>query len=120
MRELDIKNGTLSYHLYILEKTGTIKSRIEGYRYRAFYPTEVKFPEEERYRLTELQVNIIKLVQENKGINQKIIAKNLNENHQTISYNIKVLQQAGIININKKGRKTLCYVNQKLSDKLPI
>lgn len=120
MRELDIKNGTLSYHLYILEKTGTIKSRKEGYRYRAFYPTEIKFPEEERYRLTELQLNIIKFIQENKGINQKIIAKKLNENHQTISYNIKVLQQAGIININRKGRKTLCYVNQNLSDKLPI
>jgi predicted transcriptional regulator len=120
MRELDIKNGTLSYHLYILEKTGTIKSRKEGYRYRAFYPSEIKFPEEERYRLTELQLNIIKFIQENKGINQKIIAKKLNENHQTISYNIKVLQQAGIININRKGRKTLCYVNQNLSDKLPI
>jgi len=120
MRELDIKNGTLSYHLYILEKTGTIKSRKEGYRYRAFYPTEVKFPEEERYRLTELQINIIKFIQENKGINQKNIAKKLNENHQTISYNIKVLQQAGIINTNKKGRKTCCSVNQKLTDKLPI
>ena len=30
MRELDIKNGTLSYHLYILEKTGIVKSRKEG------------------------------------------------------------------------------------------
>jgi predicted transcriptional regulator len=120
MRELDIKNGTLSYHLYILEKTGTIKSRKEGFRYRAFYPTEVKFPEEERYRLTELQINIIKLIQENRGINQKNLAKKLNENHQTISYNIKVLQQAGIINTNRKGRKICCFVNQKLSDKLPV
>ncbi len=120
MRELDIKNGTLSYHLYILEKTGTIKSRKEGFRYRAFYPTEIKFPEEERYRLTELQINIIKIIQENKGINQKNIAKKLNENHQTISYNIKVLSQAGIINTSRKGRKNYCSVNQNLSDKLPI
>jgi predicted transcriptional regulator len=120
MRELEIKNGTLSYHLYILEKTGTIKSRKEGFRYRAFYPTEVKFPEEERYRLTELQINIIKIIQENRGVNQKYIAKKLDENHQTISYNIKVLQQAGIINTNRKGRKICCFVNQKLSDKLPI
>jgi predicted transcriptional regulator len=120
MKELDIKNGTLSYHLYILEKTGIIKSRREGYRYRAFYPTELKFPEEERYRLTDLQINIIKLIQENKGINQKNLAKELNENHQTISYNIKVLQQAGIINTNKKGRKTCCSVNQNISDKLPL
>ena len=120
MRELDIKNGTLSYHLYILEKTGIIKSRKEGYRYRAFYPTEVKFPEKERYRLTELQINIIKLIQDNKGINQKNIAMKLGENHQTISYNIKVLQHAGIINTNRKGRITCCFVNQNLSDKLPI
>jgi len=115
MRELDMKNGTLSYHLYMLEKTGVIKSRKEGFRYRAFYPTGMKFPEKERYRLTELQTKIIKTIKENPGINQKEIAKKLDEKHQTISYNIKVMQQAGIISLRKKGRKTSCYINEEIS-----
>ena len=55
----------------------------------------------------------MKLINEKKGINQKIIAKTLNEKHQTISYNIKVLQKAGLINTNRNGRKICCYINQK-------
>jgi len=110
IRELNVKNGTLSYHLHMLEKTGMIKSRKEGIRYRAFYPTGVKFPKEERYRLTELQMNIIKTVKENEGISQKEIASTLNEKHQTINYNIKVLQQAGFIRLRKQGRKTSCFI----------
>lgn len=113
MRELDMKNGTLSYHLYMLEKTGMIKSRREGVRFRAFYPTGMKFPENERYRLTELQMKIIKNIRENPGVNQKWIAKTLGEKHQTISYNVKVLQQAGLVSLRKKGRKTVCYVNDE-------
>jgi DNA-binding MarR family transcriptional regulator len=109
MRELDMKNGTLSYHLYMLEKTGMIKSRREGVRYRAFYPTDMKFPEHERYRLTELQLNIVGALKDNPGVSQKFIARLLNEKHQTISYNIKVLQQSGLVTLSRKGRKTLCY-----------
>ena len=109
MRELDMKNGTLSYHLYMLEKTGMIKSRKEGVRYRAFYPTDMKFPENERYRLTELQLNILAALRDNPGVSQKFISRLLNEKHQTISYNIKVLQQAGLVTLTRKGRKTLCY-----------
>lgn len=111
IQDLEIKNGSLSYHLHILEKSDIIKSRIEGYRYRAFYPTDMKFPDIERNRLTELQLDIMNIIMENKGISQKEISKTLNEKHQTISYNIKILYQAGLIDVSKKGRKTNCYIN---------
>jgi len=116
MRKLDMKNGTLSYHLHMLEKTRMIKSRKEHFRYRAFYPTGMKFPKRERYRLTELQMDIIKIIKENPGINQKDIAKKLNEKHQTINYNIKVLQQAELIHLRRNGRKTSCYIFEDTSD----
>jgi DNA-binding MarR family transcriptional regulator len=112
IRDLDMKNGTLSYHLYMLEKTGMVKSRKEGFRYRAFYPTGMKFPETERYRLTELQLNILKTIKENSNISQRDIAKKLNKKHQTINYNVKIMQQAGLIGFRKIGRKTSCYVNE--------
>ena len=110
MRNLDLKNGTLSYHLHMLEKMEMIKSRREGLRYRVFYPTGMKFPEEERYRLNELQLDILKIIRENEGISQNEIANKLNKKPQTINYNIKTLQQAGLIKVRKKGRKTLCYI----------
>lgn len=116
MRNLDMKNGTLSYHLHMLEKTGMIKSRKERLRYRAFYPTGMKFPEKERYRLTELQMGIIETIRENEGINQREIAKKLNEKHQTINYNVKVLQQVGLIRLRRVGRKTSCFISEDTSN----
>lgn len=112
IRDLDVKNGTLSYHVHILEKMGIIKSRKEGLRYRAFYPTNMNFPEQERNRFTDLQIKILKKIRENRGVNQKEIAKTLNEKHQTISYNIRVLQKAGLVDLFKKGRSTKCYINK--------
>ena len=111
-RGIDVKNGTLSYHLSVLEKTELIKSRREGVRYRAFYPTNMKFPKKERFRLTEFQISIIDVIKENPGITQKQIAKKLGKKPQTINYNIKVLEQANLIDVLKKGRKTTCYYRE--------
>jgi DNA-binding MarR family transcriptional regulator len=108
-RGMGIKNGTLSYHLSVLEKTELIKSRREGLKYRAFYPTGMKFPQNERFRLTELQISILDIIKENEGLNQKEIAKKLDKKPQTINYNIKVLEQADLIEVVKRGRKTVCY-----------
>ncbi|HEC75824.1 MAG TPA: ArsR family transcriptional regulator [Thermoplasmatales archaeon] len=90
-----------------------IKSRREGLRYRAFYPTGIKFPEKERYRLTELQISILKVIKENEGITQKEIASKLEEKKQTINYNIKILRQADKIRVRKKGRETHCYIAEE-------
>ncbi len=112
-RKIDVKNGTLSYHLWVLEKTNLIKSRREGLRYRAFYPTAMKFPKEERFRLTELQIQILNLIQNTPGVHQKEIARHLNQKPQTINYNIKILAEAELIQISKKGRKTRCYTKPR-------
>jgi len=118
LKNLGIKNGTLSHHLYILEKTGMIKSRREGLKYRAFYTTGMEFPEKEKYRLTNLQVKILEKIKEKEGITQKELATLLGEKKQTINYNIKVLQRAGKITLKKKGRITKCYTreNKEIKD----
>jgi len=111
-RTLDIKNGTLSHHLYVLEKTGLVKSRMEKGLYRAFYTTDMRFPDHERYRLTELQLAILKIVRDKQPITQKDIARRLQQKHQTINYNIKVLHQAGLLSLRRTGRRTLCTIQR--------
>jgi len=111
-RGIDVKNGTLSYHLSVLEKTELIKSRREGLRYRVFYPTGMKFPKNERFRLTEFQIRILDLIKETEGMTQKEIALKMDKKPQTINYNIKVLSQANLIDVIKKGRKTVCYIKE--------
>jgi DNA-binding MarR family transcriptional regulator len=109
LRKVGVKNGTLSYHLGILEKTELIQSRREGLKYRAFYPTGMNFPKVERFRLTDLQIQIIDSIRSQPGLTQKEIAGLLGRKPQTINYNIKVLDQAGLISVVKAGRKTTCF-----------
>ena len=109
LRKVGVKNGTLSYHLGVLEKTELIQSRREGLKYRAFYPTGMNFPKAERFRLTDLQIKIIGCIRSQPGLPQKEIARLLGQKPQTINYNIKVLDQAGLISVVKAGRKTRCF-----------
>lgn len=97
----------------MLEKMGMVKSRREGMRYRAFYITGTEFPEEEKYRLTDLQIKILDVIKKNEGITQKEIASILGEKKQKINYNIKVLKQIGKVIVKKKGRKTRCYLSKQ-------
>ncbi len=110
LRQVGVKNGTLSYHLGVLEKTELIQSRREGLKYRAFYPSGMNFPKAERFRLTDLQIRIINVIGSHPGMTQKEIAGLLGQKPQTINYNIKVLDQAGLIEVEKKGRRTICFV----------
>lgn len=109
LRKVGVKNGTLSYHLGVLEKTELIQSRREGLKYRAFYPTGMNFPKAERFRLTDLQIQVIGSIRSQPGMTQKEIARLLGQKPQTINYNIKVLDQAGLISVVKAGRKTRCF-----------
>ena len=115
MKNLGIGNGTLSHHLYMLEKMNMVKSRQEGILHRAFYMTSMQYPEKEQFRFTQLQSEIIKLIKENNGITEKEIISRLGEKQQTISYNIKMLQRKNIIRLEQKGRENYCYINEEIT-----
>jgi DNA-binding MarR family transcriptional regulator len=110
LRKVGVKNGTLSYHLAVLEKTELIQSRREGLKYRVFYPTGMNFPKKERFRLTDLQILILNAIKSHPGLTQKELARLLNQKPQTINYNIKVLDQAGLVLVERRGRKTTCFI----------
>ena len=109
LRKVGVKNGTLSYHLGVLEKTELIQSRREGLKYRVFYPTGMNFPKSERFRLTDFQIEIIETLKNYPGMTQKELANILGQKPQTINYNIKVLDQAGLVSVEREGRKTTCF-----------
>jgi len=112
MKNLGIGNGTLSHHLYMLEKMNMIKSRQEGIIHRAFFITSMQYPDGEQFRFTTLQSDIMKLIKENNGISEKEIVSKLGEKQQTVNYNIKMLQRKNIIRLEQRGRETYCYVNE--------
>ena len=108
-RDLDINNGNLSYHLKVLERERFIKSERDGIN-RRFYPWGMKVAKD-AFHLSDVQQQITGIIEKNPGLSQKEIAKIAGMSTQVINYHIRILTQARVLRLGKKGRKTLCYVN---------
>jgi predicted transcriptional regulator len=117
IQHLGLNNGVGAYHLQVLEREGYIKSLRDGI-YKRFYPTGVKVPEK-RLHLSRLQRDILIEIQKHPGVTQKQISKLLDESKQVVNYHVKILENAGLIRLERIGRETACfagkmrYVSQK-------
>lgn len=99
---LELPNGALSYHLRVLLREEYIVSRSEGI-YKRFYPRDYKVPKRRR-GLTRLQVDILEAVADEPGTTQRAIARTLGESRQVVSYNVRVLREAGLLRGDQAGR----------------
>jgi predicted transcriptional regulator len=107
LRELNIKPGALSYHLNVLERKEYIKS-IQDNNYRRFYLYGAK--SDFKLALTNIQQRIISVVNERPGITQSNISKTIGSNKMVVNYNVKILRDAGILDLEKNGRVSQCYL----------
>lgn len=107
LRELDIKQGVLSYHINFLEKKEYVRSVQDGI-YRRFYLFDQKI--EYKLTLTAIQQNILMMIERNPGITQTLISRNLGKNRMVINYHISLLSDAGIVEKEREGRVTHCYL----------
>jgi len=110
-RILELNNGTLAYHLRVLEREGMIKARRVG-RYKLFYPwTILRRDMTDPGPLTESQKAVLDAVAEHPGISQREIVRLTGLRQQTVSGIVHALNDRGVIFIRKLGRATLCRVN---------
>jgi predicted transcriptional regulator len=107
MRTLNLKPGTLSYHLNVLEKESFIKSIQKG-EYRCFYAEGVK--SDLKIKLSNIQQNIIFIISENPGISLTQLAETAERNKMVLFYNTSVLEDIGIIKKEKRGRVATFYL----------
>lgn len=107
IQDLNLQNGVGAYHLSVLEREGFIKSAKDGI-YKRFYPSNMRIPEK-RLHLSRVQKDVLGVIQKHPGVTQKQISKLLNESKQVVSYNIKVLETAGLIRVERVGRGTACF-----------
>ncbi len=108
-RELDLKQGVLSYHINILEKNEFIKSIQDG-AYRRFYLYDDKI--EFSFKLQDIQKLILKAITETPGITQSKISKLIGRNKMIVNYHMKILLETGILQIEREGRETHCYITE--------
>jgi DNA-binding MarR family transcriptional regulator len=109
LSDLDLPMGVLSYHLNRLEKGQYIKSRQDG-MYRRFYMKSTRT--DMRFFLSDIQESIFKVIKENQGISQSKIAKKINVSRKVVNYHVNILDQAGLIFVESKGRESACFVNE--------
>ena len=109
LRALSLRNGTLSYHLYKLEKCGMIKSVRVGIN-KKFYPSG--------YKNVPINVreSIYIKVQSNPGITRSMIEKMLNLKRQVVSYHVDVMLKKGILHLKMDDGEAKLYANPKYAD----
>jgi predicted transcriptional regulator len=107
-KKLRLNNGTLSYHLRVLEREELIRSKNSGL-FKHFFPIDMKLPRK-IYRMNDIQKIIFKKLMETPGMSQKELAEGTGSKASTISYNIKAMAQKGIITVKREGNETKCFI----------
>jgi predicted transcriptional regulator len=117
-RALKLNNGTLAYHLSVLEQENLIFSQTDSL-YRRFYPAEARIPmvnSNDGLPYTHVQLNatqdkIILALESNPGLTQKELAKLMGKSTQVVNYNINSMAQLGLVKLKRDGNKTKCFVH---------
>ena len=109
-RVLRFKNGTLMYHLEILEKNGLIRSDNLGTTKR-YYPVGYRSPNTER---------VLEYIKGSPGISQKEIIRKVKLKQQTVSRILNQMIENGTIRAEKIGRKKSYYVIEKDITDIPF
>ena len=104
--DLELSMGVLTYHLNRLEKGEHLKSRQDG-MYRRFYVTGRKT--EVKFFLSAIQESIVATIRENQGISQSRIAEAIGVTRKVVNYHVRILDQAGLIYMEERGRETACF-----------
>lgn len=105
-RLLGLSNGSLSYHLRILELQGFLRSYREGI-HRRFVPAGIPFGlEPDGTRLSDLQLRLLEEVQSNPRATQRDLASRTGVTQQSVSYNLLFLRRQGSIDRVREGRRT--------------
>ncbi|MBN1389189.1 MAG: winged helix-turn-helix transcriptional regulator [Candidatus Thermoplasmatota archaeon] len=93
-RNLDLNNGTLAYHLRVLEQSGFIKSMYDGI-YKRYYPSNVNISKLKKN--VSKQEEIFNIILENPGVTMEQIGHLIGVSRQVVNYHVKNLIRAGVV-----------------------
>ena len=116
---LDSPQGTLSWHLRMLEKDGLIKSAKFGGK-RLFYPKMLRSESAEKafaILKNNTAAKVFDHIMNNPGCYQTEIAEKLGIHHDTVRHHITRLAEASLIEIIRDGR-TVKYFPGELGKEL--
>ncbi|MCK5548184.1 MAG: winged helix-turn-helix transcriptional regulator, partial [Thermoplasmata archaeon] len=110
-KALALNNGTLAYHLHVLEKEGMVRSRRFG-KFTRLFPSGMRIPENGS-RYSEIQAMIMDKIKETPGITQKEIATIIGVTKPTINYHVGKLQGDGVVEGRRFGIQIRYFLTGK-------
>ncbi len=106
-RNLGLSNGTLTFHLGVLEREGIIQSQSRGTR-KVFYPEGAPLPENGG-NLHEVQLRILRAVRQLPGIGVGDIAGGLGISSQHALWHLRALVGRDLVRFERHGFRLRCY-----------
>jgi len=106
MNALEIGNGTLSYHLKVLEDNRVIKSRVDANKKR-FYP--------HKFTIEEKREQIIDILKYNPGLSQKDVIGILRMSRRKTGRRLADLVESGKLRIEKVGRENHYFIMERVT-----
>ena len=113
LRKTELAAGNLVWHLDILLTYKVIGKKRVG-NFLAYFPYYQKNPISNvdiTLQKSKLTLEILKMIEKDPGIWNNLITKKLKVDHKTILYHINKLEELGLINFKKEGRKKRIFPN---------
>lgn len=105
MRELNLKNGVLAYHLTTLEREDMIRSMRDG-TYRRYYPRS------SRSVPFEIQKAILERIGQSPGVTEAALAERMGLSRQVLDFHLNSLIDSGHVRLERRGKRNLAYATQ--------
>jgi len=112
-QKLGLNNGSIVYHLTVLERQELIKSEKVGL-YKRFYPRCGTLSDSGIMELTDAQESLLELVRANPGLTQREIASRLGLSGRVVNYHVGLLQRSRLLTLEKVGKVTRCYATERM------
>ena len=106
---LGLNNGTLAYHLRLLERVGYVQSRRDGI-YKRFFPSG--YPSDGAMFST-LQERIIEQVIENPGVTLKELAEAMDKSPQVMDYHLRWMRRQKLLRAEKDGKLNRYFIDER-------
>jgi predicted transcriptional regulator len=102
-RQLGLRNGTLTYHLKMLQLQGFLRAEREGL-HCFFFPADMPKPAARTVWLSATQARLAGLLAASPGVTQAELVKISGLKQQVVSYNMLALERAGVVSVKREGR----------------
>jgi len=112
-QKLGLNNGSIVYHLTVLERQELIKSEKVGL-YKRFYPRNGSLSESGIMELSDAQERMLELVKGNPGLTQRDIAEKMGLSGRVVNYHVGLLQRSRLLTLEKVGKVTRCYATERM------